>query len=54
MKVQVIWVYLEPVFTSPDITKHLPTETSLFKEVDSIWRQNMKKISQNPLVIKFT
>lgn len=44
VKVQNIWVYLEPIFSSADITKHLPNEAVKFKEVDSEWKIMMGKI----------
>lgn len=34
-------MYLEPVFSSPDITKSLPTEGEEFKKVDHDWRHNV-------------
>jgi dynein heavy chain len=50
VKVQSVWLYLEPVFTSPDISKHLPSEGVKFKHVDEKWRYVMKYVSENPNV----
>lgn len=33
-KVQVNWMYLQPIFDSPDISKQLPIESKKFKQVD--------------------
>jgi dynein heavy chain len=41
-----VWLYLEPVFTSPDILKHLAMEGTRFKEVDANWRSMMNRIAQ--------
>jgi dynein heavy chain len=38
IKVQGVWMYLEPVMTSPDILKHLSVEGSKFRVVDETWR----------------
>jgi dynein heavy chain len=38
VKCQSQWMYLQPIFDSPDIMKQLPTETKRFKSVDSTWR----------------
>jgi dynein heavy chain len=55
VKVQNVWLYLEPVFTSPDITKHLPQEAQDFKKVDTDWRSAiMGKVSKEPKVLDFT
>jgi dynein heavy chain len=54
IKVQGIWVYLEPIFSSPDITKHLPNEAVKFKEVDSEWKGMMAKINSQPRALEFT
>lgn len=51
VKVQSVWLYLEPVFMSPDITKHLPTEGTKFKLVDEKWRYIMKFVAENPNVL---
>jgi len=32
------WMYLQPIFDSPDIMKQLPQESKRFKSVDSSWR----------------
>ena len=38
LKCQKSWMYLQPIFDSPDIMKQLPTETKRFKGVDNKWR----------------
>lgn len=38
IKCQGQWMYLQPIFDSPDIMKQLPQETKRFKSVDSTWR----------------
>ncbi len=54
VKVQAIWIYLEPIFSSPDILKKLPTEGVRFSEVDHAWKNMMKEINANKKVIVFT
>ncbi len=44
VKVQSVWLYLEPIFSSPDIKKHLPIEATDFGNVDSDWKSMMAKI----------
>lgn len=41
IKVQGVWLYLEPIFGSEDIVKQMPTEAALFKKVDAAWRTTM-------------
>jgi len=38
VKVQAVWIYLEPIFSSPDILKRLPYEGGKFREVDNAWK----------------
>ena len=55
VKVQAVWLYLEPVFSSPDISKHLPTEGEEFKRVDSDWRNLViGKVLKDRHVLEFT
>ena len=54
IKVQQVWMYLEPIFSSPDIIKHLAQATSKFKEVDINWRSMMGKLNSNKLILEFT
>jgi dynein heavy chain len=54
IKVQGVWLYLEPIFSSPDIIKHLFVEATRFKEVDANWRSMMNKINSTPKVLEFT
>jgi dynein heavy chain len=42
------WVYLQPVFDSPDIQKQLQAECKRFKGVDIKWRTVMQAVIQDP------
>lgn len=46
------WMYLQPIFDSPDIAKQLPGETKKFKTVDQNWKHTMNYCKQTMLVIK--
>lgn len=54
VKVQSVWLYLEPILTSPDILKHLPVEGSIFRDVDRSWKAMMAEIYSNLKVLEFT
>jgi dynein heavy chain len=48
-------MWLEPVLTSPDITKQLPMEGEEFRKVDFDWKTSvMGKISKDTKVLEFT
>jgi len=51
LKCQKSWMYLEPIFSSDDIMRQLPTEGKRFKHVDATWRQEMVKTRDNPKII---
>lgn len=51
VKCQSQWMYLQPIFDSPDIMKQLPQETKRFKSVDSTWRHIMNQTKQTPSII---
>ena len=48
LKVQAVWMYLEPVFSSEDIMKQMPVEGNKFKEVDKDWRMLMNCVKADP------
>ena len=48
LQCQKTWQYLEPIFGSEDIVQQLPEEGAMFKTVDAIWRDVMRKTNQKP------
>ncbi len=45
------WIYLESVFSAPDIQKQLPQETEKFRTVDKFWRDIMGKTNKNRKIL---
>ena len=52
LKCQKTWLYLEPIFSSPDITRQMPKESRLFQKVDQMWRQTMQTGADSPAVMQ--
>ena len=52
-QVQKNWLYLQPIFDSPDINKQLPAEGKRFATVDKHWRQTLGSASsgQMPVIL---
>lgn len=45
------WIYLEPVFSSNDISKQLSVEATRFETIDKMWLRVMSNVARNPSVI---
>ncbi|KAJ3083598.1 Dynein heavy chain 6, axonemal, partial [Rhizoclosmatium hyalinum] len=46
------WLYLESIFSAPDIQRQLPDEARMFQQVDRSWKDSMRKVSRNPNAMK--
>lgn len=52
LKVQANWIYLSPIFASPDIKKELPHEDSEFTRVNNRWKEIMTHTLTNNSAIQ--
>ncbi|XP_063228083.1 LOW QUALITY PROTEIN: dynein axonemal heavy chain 7-like [Bacillus rossius redtenbacheri] len=50
-KVQAQWLYLLPVFSSEDIVAQMPSEATLFQEVDGAYRKIVHSVHKEPRVL---
>ena len=46
------WLYLESIFSAPDIQKQLPAEAKMFMEVDKSFKEAMRKTAALPNAIR--
>ena len=44
-------MYLENIFTSPDISRSLPTEANIFTKNDQFLKNLMRKSEKNPKIL---
>ena len=51
LKVQITWMYLEPIFGSEDIMKQMPKEGAMFQTVDTNWKKIIKLGAADPKIL---
>ena len=53
ISLQRAWMYLEPIFSSPDIQHQLPLEGKRFANIDKVWRKTLSNAYASPHMITF-
>uniref|UniRef100_A0ABD2WRH4 Dynein heavy chain 1, axonemal n=1 Tax=Trichogramma kaykai TaxID=54128 RepID=A0ABD2WRH4_9HYME len=51
-EVQKIWMYLEPIFASEDISRQLPVESKKYNTMERNWRRIMLQAFENPFIME--
>lgn len=46
MECQTNWLYLESIFSAPDIQRQLPLESKMFLQVDKSWKEIMRRVAK--------
>ena len=46
------WLYLESIFSAPDIQRQLPAEAKMFTAVDKSWKEIMRKVQRLPNALR--
>lgn len=46
------WIYLESIFSAPDIQRQLPSEAKSFMAVDKSFKDVMRKVQKVPLAMR--
>nr|XP_006813236.1 PREDICTED: dynein heavy chain 6, axonemal [Saccoglossus kowalevskii] len=46
------WLYLESIFSAPDIQRQLPAEAKMFATVDKSWKEIMRKVNRLPNALR--
>uniref|UniRef100_A0A8C5LU47 Dynein axonemal heavy chain 6 n=1 Tax=Leptobrachium leishanense TaxID=445787 RepID=A0A8C5LU47_9ANUR len=46
------WLYLESIFSAPDIQRQLPAEAKMFLQVDKSWKEIMRKVNHIPNALR--
>ncbi|XP_040273964.1 dynein heavy chain 6, axonemal [Bufo bufo] len=46
------WLYLESIFSAPDIPRQLPAEAKMFLQVDKSWKEIMRKVNRLPNALR--
>ncbi|GLV39944.1 Dynein heavy chain at 36C [Carabus blaptoides fortunei] len=53
IELQKEWMYLEPIFTSEDISRQLPIESKKYNNMERTWRRIMRNAKENPKIIEY-
>ncbi|XP_055873384.1 dynein axonemal heavy chain 6-like isoform X2 [Biomphalaria glabrata] len=46
------WIYLESIFSAPDIQRQLPSEAKMFMQVDKSFKDVMRKVNKVPAAMR--